>query len=422
MKTKIIVAHPGKQHSYRTASALKKEGFLFKYITTIYNSEKSFSIRILKHLLPYNEKRRIVTRKNKDLDDNDVIQFCVISGYIEAFLSRFPKMNCIYRFWQQFNADRFGKKVAIYAIKNNVNAIIIYDSNAFKCFEILKKKKSKIIRIMDVSHINRIYQHEIVFNLKNNDVKDNDDCLPYLFPKWYLKRIIKENKNTDYFLVPSSFVAESLEYSGINEKNIFEIPYGSNFNFNSKKKLKKTNKIVFLFVGKVSFAKGITFLLQAFEKISDNNVELRLVGECDASKWFYKKYCDRTNICFVGKKLHEDVLEELSNADVFILPSLMEGMSLAGLEAMSCGLPIICTNNSGLDKFVDEGKNGFIVEPKNADQLYEKLKWCIGNKKNLITMGEYSLAKSRMCTWENYESNFINTIIEILNKEKIFYE
>ncbi|PJN80974.1 hypothetical protein CWE04_06030 [Thomasclavelia cocleata] len=138
---KIIVAHPGKQHSYRTASALKKRGFLFKYITTIYDSEKCFSIKILKHLLPYNEKKRITTRRNIDLDDDDVIQFCVISGYIEAFLSRFSKINYIYRFWQQFNADRFGRKVAIYAIKNNVDAIIIYDSNAYKCFEILKKKE-----------------------------------------------------------------------------------------------------------------------------------------------------------------------------------------------------------------------------------------------------------------------------------------
>ncbi|PJN80976.1 hypothetical protein CWE04_06040 [Thomasclavelia cocleata] len=146
----------------------------------------------------------------------------------------------------------------------------------------------------------------------------------------------------------------------------------------------------------MSFAKGITFLLQAFEKISNNNVELRLVGEYDDSKWFYKKYCDKKNICFVGKKLHNEVLEELSSADVFILPSLMEGMSLAGLEAISCGLPIICTNSSGLDKFVDERINGFIVEPKNIDQLYEKLKWCIEHKNNLMTM-ENILLKNLKC-------------------------
>ena len=385
MEKKIIVAHPGKQHSYKTASAIKKNGNLFKYITTIYNSENNLSIKLLKFFLPSNEKNRLNTRKNLDLEESDIVQFCVISGYIEAFLSRFSKMNHIYRFFQQFNADRFGKKVARYAIKNNVDAVIIYDSNAYKCFNLLNHK-SKIIKIMDVSHINRSYQQDIVFNPKNNNKENIEDCLPYLFPKWYLKRIARENKNTDYFLVPSTFVAKSLEYSNINEKRIFEVPYGSNFTINFDRKEKQMgDKIVFLFVGKVSFAKGIPFLLQAFEQLNYDNVELRLVGEFDSSKWFYKKYCNKKNIFFIGKKLHNEVLDELKSSDVFVLPSLMEGMSLAGLEAMSCGLPIICTDSSGLDKFVDNERNGFVIESKNIEQIYEKMKWFVENKKYIKT-------------------------------------
>lgn len=412
MDYKIIVAHPGKQHSYRTASALKKAGILENYITTIYDSKSSYTITILKKILPDREKERIATRKNNDLSDHEVVQFCVISGYIEAFLARFPACKKLYTVWQQWTADRFGKKAAKLAMKSRVDAVIMYDTNAKKCFEILKRKAPEIKCILDVSHINRQYQQEKIFNEYQGDfVKE---CREYRFPKWFLRKTESENNNTDYFVVPSGFVAESLAYSGIPFNKMFIVSYGSNFeNVQKKRKTGGDKKLIFLFVGKVSYAKGVTYLLDAFHKIAIDNAELRLVGAVDKSQEFYKRNCGKKNIVFVGQLLHSQVMEELQKADVFVLPSLMEGMSLAGLEAMNCGLPIICTKNSGLDQFVTK-KNGFIIDAKDTEQLYWKIQWFIKNRDLIGEMGDNAYETSKECSWEKYGKAYINMIESIL--------
>lgn len=410
MKKKYIVAHPGKQHSFRTASALKKADMLCKYVTTVYNSSESKLIRMLYRILPGREKMRIQSRRNLDLSNCDVVQYCVFLGYIEAFLSRFRCFRKLYLIWQQMNADLFGKKVARLALREKPEGVILYDTNAKKCFEILKKKDPSIKRIVDVTHINRIYQQEEVFCHADDEYEN--ERKEYRFPSWFLKRTEKENDAIDVFLAPSLFVKKSLIYSGIPEEKIAIIPYGSNFeSLEYEEKVYTNKKLEFIFVGKVSYAKGIAYLLDAFSRVSEELATLRLVGAYDKTGEIYKRYCHHKNILFDGAVLHDDVLKKLKNADVFVLPSLMEGMSLAGLEAMSCGLPIICTKNSGLDQFVCE-ENGFLIDAMNVEQLYDKIMWFILHPNRISEMSKSAYDTSRKCTWNNYEINLIEALSE----------
>lgn len=76
---KIIVAHPGKQHSFQTAIALKENGILFQYITTLY--DKKFSLLyFLKFILRGKSLRKALSRKSAELEDNDVTLFCSLGG------------------------------------------------------------------------------------------------------------------------------------------------------------------------------------------------------------------------------------------------------------------------------------------------------------------------------------------------------
>ena len=72
---KVIVAHPGRQHSFRVAKSLKVGGMLFKYATTVYNKETSVLMRVLKLFLNMDNYDRAQRRKCADLKDEDVIQF-----------------------------------------------------------------------------------------------------------------------------------------------------------------------------------------------------------------------------------------------------------------------------------------------------------------------------------------------------------
>ena len=413
---KVIIAHPGRQHSFRTASALKKEGILFKYITTVYDSDKSYLMRLSKKMINKDNLKRANNRKCEALLDSDVLQFNELLGFIELLLWRVDHKKNFYRWWNRKNSDLFGRKVARYAIKHNVDAVIMYDSTATKCFSILRKKAPHIKRIMDTSIANRIYLKEIYENeyKKNRNetyILENN----YMWDEKIMKRLSNEIRYTDYFIVPSNFVKDSFKYSDVNDEKIYIVPYGANIRIDLKNNLPKlTGKIRFLFVGQVIARKGIEYLLESFSLIPSEFVELEIVGDYNEKSPIYLKYKNYKNITFRGQVTSDKMKKIYQDADVFVFPSLAEGMALVGLEAMSCGLPIISTYNSGLDHLIINEYNGFIIPPGDTEKIKEKIEWFIINKDKIHEMGRNSQKIVSDYTWENYERNLRDVVEKLV--------
>lgn len=81
------------------------------------------------------------------------------------------------------------------------------------------------------------------------------------------------------------------------------------------------------------------------------------------------------------------VLSNVKNAsrymkafDVYVSPSVKEGFSWAVLEAMSAGIPVIATNVGAAPEMIDDGENGFLVEPKHPDQIADRIRTLMGNE------------------------------------------
>ena len=413
---KIIVAHPGRQHSFRLATALKKNDMLLYYVTTIYNKKSSRLMQLVQLFLSKDNLKRANNRKNSFLKDTDVIQYCEFRGMVEALLVRIDKSHRVYRFMQRHDSDRFGVKVAKLAIKENVDAVVMYDSNATAGFRYLKKKAPNIVRILDVSiaprpYIKRIYQKEIQ-NSGNNDLKKEN---AYLWQPKHLARSQSEIDDADYFLAASQFVKEGLIHCGAKEDQIKLIPYGANVLSNIEKENGKENaKCKFLFVGQVNYRKGIPYLLDVISEMGDA-AELTVVGAYNPDDWFVKKYKETANIHFTGLVTFDKMQKIYEQSDVFIIPSFAEGMAQVGIEAMACGLPIICTFNSGVSDLVEEGKSGFIIPCGDKEALKSRMTWFLENKLKIYEMGRYARNKAIRYTWEHYEDNVVATINQVLN-------
>ena len=110
--------------------------------------------------------------------------------------------------------------------------------------------------------------------------------------------------------------------------------------------------------------------------------------------------------------------EIYEKADVFIIDSFSEGMAQVGIEAMACGLPIICSTNSGVNDLVTDYNNGFVIKPGDEEILREKMQWFIDNKNQIIKMGNQAREIAKNYTWFSYERNIISAIFSICNKEK----
>lgn len=414
---KIIVAHPGRQHSFRLATALKKNDMLAYYVTTIYNKESSWLMRFVKLFLSKDNLKRANNRKNSFLKDADVIQYCEFMGMIEALLARIDKSHRVYRFMQRHDSDRFGVKVAKLAIKENTDAVIMYDSNATAGFRYLKRKAPNIVRILDVSiaprpYMKEIYQKEIQHS-GNDDLKKENE---YLWQPKHLARSQSEIDDADYFFAASQFVKEGLIHCGAKENQIKLIPYGANVTSNIEKENGKENaKCKFLFVGQVNYRKGIPYLLDVISEMGDT-AELTVVGAYNPDDWFVKKYKDAANIHFTGLVTFDKMQKIYEQSDVFIIPSFAEGMAQVGIEAMACGLPIICSTNSGVNDLVEDYKNGFIIQPGEAEALREKMQWFVDNSQQISFMGENAKKIACCYTWEQYEKKVVGAINNVLKR------
>ncbi|MDR2408803.1 MAG: glycosyltransferase family 4 protein [Bacteroidales bacterium] len=417
MKYKIIVGHSGKQHSFQTANALNKYGNLYKYITTVYNKPYSFT-RLLTSVLIEKNKIKILSRKNLNLGDYQVKQFCELRGLVLLFALRVPFFFKLFPNYFQYVHNSFGRKVAKYAIKENVDAVIMYDTDALCCFKILQAKAPHIKRILDVSIASRLFSKSIY---EQDALLYNDSYIlkerSYSLNKRILCDIEKEISLTDYFLVGSQFVQRSLEYNNIDSKKINIIPYGidiTKFTYKVKKKCETPLKLIF--TGNDMYRKGIHHLLNVVSQFDKTQVVLTIVGVFSNKEYYYQQYAKRDNIHFTGFVTHDTLSELYHQADVFVLPSLAEGFAQVSIEAMSCGLPVICTENSGCNDAIVDYENGFVIKASDREALKNRIEWCIQNKDKLVQMGKNARKIATSYTWEHYYDKIASVIDNIMKQ------
>ena len=119
------------------------------------------------------------------------------------------------------------------------------------------------------------------------------------------------------------------------------------------------------------------------------------------------------SVKFLG--IVKDMPALLAKADIYVQPSLQEGLPNAVIEAMASGLPIIATKVSGNEDLVNHNSNGILVEPGNANQLAEALLELIHNRDKRRQMGKLS----RRIIEEHYQlPRVIEKLVRVYNHEQ----
>jgi glycosyltransferase involved in cell wall biosynthesis len=159
-----------------------------------------------------------------------------------------------------------------------------------------------------------------------------------------------------------------------------------------------------LFVGTWLDRKGIYYLADAFNSLARLHpaVDLTVAG-ClspaeDVKKFFAPEVRNRVHVVqFVSR----DEMPSLYAAhDIFVFPSLVEGMPLTLLEAMAAGMPVVASDTCGMTDLVEDGLNGLLVPPANAEALVnatERLCQSVELRKQL---GKNAQQSARQFTWE----------------------
>lgn len=414
---KIIVAHPLQQHSYRTVEALDKINILQKYITTVYYQKDKKMYRVLEKILKPSNLKRMYGRKNK-IVEKYLKTFDEFLGLLYLLIVRIDKLKIIEPRFYALLTNHFGKKVYKYIKKNNTRALIMYDTTAYKCFKLINKSKYTCTKILDMSSAAAPYIRSILLDELNKDnmtYKKSIKTKLKSYSKRICKRYQREIENADYFLVPSNFVKKSLIYCGVDENKILYIPYGVDIKtFSYQRKKLNKEKIKFLFVGRVEAAKGIYYLIKAFEELKELNIELEIVGSiATKDKCICEDIRNNNNISYIGAKTKNEMNNIYKNANVYIMPSIFEGLSLTLFESMASGLPVIASKNSGAEGIIENYKQGFVIDSNSKEQIKEKILWFHNNRDKIPQMGKEARKLAEKYTWENYNSNLVKEIKKI---------
>ena len=201
--------------------------------------------------------------------------------------------------------------------------------------------------------------------------------------------------------------------NGINRNDIY-IKINKNF------KEYKDKKII-LSVSTLKRTKGIDLNIKAIEQLTKeySNLIYLIIGH-GAERVNLKKLIDELKIQnivkFIGKVSHRKVMEYLDFCDVFSLPSWNEGFGIVYLEAMAQGKPVIGCQGEGIEDFVENGKTGLLVKPKDVDSLAKALGFLLSNIDEAKIIGERAQkVVLENYTWEKNAEKTIEIYREVLN-------
>ena len=247
-----------------------------------------------------------------------------------------------------------------------------------------------------------------------------NNLTPNLPSKYIIDKEKMEYQLADHIMVPTEFARQTFLTRGFAEKKIIKIPYGVDLKEFQKKKSNKEKGLIFriIYTGTLSIRKGVLYLLKSFEELNLKNSQLLMIGNVDSEiKLKINKYRSNKKIVFKKSISQSKLSEQYSSSNVFITCSIEEGLSMVQLQAMSCGLPIICTPNSGGDEIVDNGIDGFILPIRDIKELKKKILYLYNNQSICFEMGIRAQKKIKdSFSWETYGKNVISTYQKLLKK------
>ncbi len=385
MKIDIIVS--GRFHAFDLARQLEKKNLLNIIITTY---PKYF---VANYNIP---KKKVRSFLIKEL---------IYRLFIKLKLYKIAEKLLFYlnHLFENFAAKSIDYK--------NINLIIGWSGCSEKTFLKCKKTNGNILKVLERGSTHIKFQNQILleeykrFGIKSIPVNQR-----------IIDKELREYDAADYIMVPSQFAKNSFLKNNINNKKILKVPYGVDLSIFKKSKT-KPNGFNIVCAGQISFRKGSYYLIKAFTELKLKDSKLILVGDLQENlKIFIKPFLKNENI-ILKKHVPQNKLKDVYNiSHLFVSSSIEEGMAMVQAQAMACGLPLICTTNSGGEEIVEENENGFVCPIRDTEYLKEKILSLYENRTKLNSFSEQAYEKSRKdLSWDKYGDNIVSIYNRLLN-------
>ena len=219
----------------------------------------------------------------------------------------------------------------------------------------------------------------------------------------------QESKLADHILCASNFTRRSLEVSGVAADKISVVPYGVHTHMFQYGRPTGDGPLKVLYVGQKVARKGLRMLLRVWQQLQPVNAHLVLAGghvrDESVLQGFENLFTETPRIG------NADLVRLFQQADIFVLPSLAEGFGHVYLEALACGVPIICTDNTGGADIIRHGESGWILPAGDPVALADCLSWALAHRRHLREMREPARAVAEQYSWSRFREGIRKVLL-----------
>ena len=178
---------------------------------------------------------------------------------------------------------------------------------------------------------------------------------------------------------------------------------------------------VLVYAGRLIGLKGVKFLLRAVTRVrEDLPLKVLIVGggeEEGSLRGLCRELALEKKVVFTGFVPHAEIPAYLRCADLAVYPSLAdEAFGLSICEAMACGLPVVATRVGGIPELIEDGKTGFLVEPRDEAALADRIERVLGDPGEAKEIGPRAAARVReLFTWEKVGDRLLRVYRGVLD-------
>jgi glycosyltransferase involved in cell wall biosynthesis len=285
---------------------------------------------------------------------------------------------------------------------NGVNCIVAYQGFAYAAFEAFREfGQGKAVLNYPIAH----HREQFAVQAQESEREPGFAATWPDYSHWpdgYEEQLDREIALADGVLVGSTYAKETFIAAGVDPAKLHVASYGVDHSiFNAPDPQLRPARFHAIYAGLLTQRKGVSYLLRAWKKFRRPGTQLTLVGNFVTDEEPFRPFSDLFR--HVPHLTRPALAQQYRESDVFVFPTLLEGMGLVVLEAMACGLPVIVTAN-GPGDIVRDGIDGYVVPIRDEAAIVDRLERLYANPALRVEMGRNARRRSLEFGWGQYTS------------------
>ena len=413
---RAVVVHSGARDAYQLALALSEAGLLEALVTDLFWPADSGIAATVARMVPARVRAMLMQRSHAGLPSSEV-RLCGLMGAATLLADKMPRVPLGVRRWLTRKADATLGRTAGRVAERTGAAVVSYSYYGFDAFRAGSRPGMLFQLHPHPASMRRILTEEL---------EAHPDCAASLRQEWELalpeedfEHLVRETTMASSFMVASSFTRQTLVEHGTPTEAIHVIPYGvdcSRFRPDAARRGGAGAKLHLLFVGRINQRKGIKYLLEALRLLKTEQVQVTVCGRVVDGLELFRPF--GSTVTVRESVSADDLVSAYQAADLFVFPSVAEGFGQVLLESMASGLPVLSTTHTAAPDLIEEGSDGFVVEPRRPDQLAERIEWALTHREELARMGARARGTAEMFTWRRFRAEAARVVEEFLATER----